>query len=157
MDSASLWEEWRIVGILTIYHSVNLNSDRKCTGKLGRGKNQHMSEEIGLLEDEWRFEMDLKLLDRGKGGQRAWHNRGPSLHLSITISKTEITWPCPRLHSTPDILFSGWLDSVVCRLSLTSKIHKCWCYSGFCPCFAFILILHSFPGWSHPVMMSKTT
>lgn len=45
-------EEWRIVGIFTIYHNVNLNSDRKCNRKLGREKNQCRSEEIGLLEEE---------------------------------------------------------------------------------------------------------
>ena len=79
------------LGIFTLYHNVKLNSDRKCNRRLGREKNQCKLEAIGLLEDEWRFEMDLKLLDRKRGVQSALYGRGHHFYLSIKISKIEIT------------------------------------------------------------------
>lgn len=36
IDSVSLWKEWRIVGIFTVCHNVNLNSDRKCNNAIER-------------------------------------------------------------------------------------------------------------------------
>lgn len=56
------------MGIFTIYHNVNLNSDRKCNRSLEKEKNNRCRlEGVGLLEDERRLEMDLQLLDRGRG------------------------------------------------------------------------------------------
>ena len=49
MDSTSLWEEWRIMGIFTVYLNVNLNSDRKYNRRLKKEKNQCRLERVGLL------------------------------------------------------------------------------------------------------------
>lgn len=50
MDSTSLWEEWRIMGIFTVYLNVNLNSDRKYKRRLKKEiKNQCRLERAGLL------------------------------------------------------------------------------------------------------------
>lgn len=73
IESASLWKEWRIVGIFTIYHNVNLNSYRKYNRQLEKDKKRKSHcrlEEVGLLENEERLEMDLRLLDRRRGVQR---------------------------------------------------------------------------------------
>lgn len=62
-----------MVGIFTIYHNVNLKSDRKYNRWLDKEKKKSHCrlEGVSLLEDGETLEMDLRLLDRGKGVQRA--------------------------------------------------------------------------------------